>query len=109
MILFAGIIDNFKQTQSLIAPNIDPDADLATFISGSGFDLFAFIFFLVGAVFFGSLLMAAWDYVSSNGDTKKVQNANTRILNSFFGIIIVLGSFVIVRIISSILGLESSF
>lgn len=63
------------------------------------------IFFFAGAIFLFSLLQAAWGYVNSTGDPKKIAEATGRILNAFFGIVIVLASFVIVRIILAVLGL----
>ncbi|MFZ2202136.1 MAG: hypothetical protein WAV56_01940 [Microgenomates group bacterium] len=63
------------------------------------------VFFLAGAIFLFSLLQAAWTYVTSTGDPKKIAEATQRILNAFFGIVIVLASFVVIRIVLAILGL----
>jgi len=68
-------------------------------------NIITFVFFLAGAIFLFSLLNAAWTYVTSSGDPKKIAEATQRILNAFFGIVIVLASFVIVRIILAVLGL----
>ena len=68
-------------------------------------NIITFVFFLAGAIFLFSLLNAAWTYVTSTGDPKKIAEATQRILNAFFGIVIVLASFVIVRIILAVLGL----
>ncbi len=64
------------------------------------------VFFLAGAFFLINLLSAAWTYVTSTGDPKKIAEATQRILNAFFGIVIVLASFVIVRIVLAVLGLS---
>lgn len=64
------------------------------------------VFFIAGLIFFFNLLAAAWDYLLSSGDAKKIAGGTQRVLNAFFGIVIVLASFVIVRIILAILGLE---
>lgn len=69
-------------------------------------NLLTFIFFLAGLVFFFNLLYAAWDYLLSNGDAKKMAGATQRLLNAFVGVIIVLGSFVIVRLALSILNIQ---
>ncbi|HLE49843.1 MAG TPA: hypothetical protein VI791_01730 [Patescibacteria group bacterium] len=68
-------------------------------------NIITFVFFLAGAIFLFSLLNAAWTYVTSSGDPKKIAEATQRILNAFFGIVIVLASFVIIRIILAVLGL----
>ena len=68
-------------------------------------NIITFVFFLAGAIFLFSLLNAAWTYVTSTGDPKKIAEVTQRILNAFFGIVIVLASFVIVRIILAVLGL----
>lgn len=64
------------------------------------------VFFIAGLIFFFNLLYAAWDYLLSTGDAKKIAGGTQRVLNAFVGIVIVLASFVIVRIILAILGLE---
>lgn len=73
--------------------------------TGSGFKLIDFVFFIAGIVFFFSLLSAAWEYLLSTGDAKKITSATQRFLNAFTGIVVVLGSFVIVRIVLSVLGI----
>lgn len=73
---------------------------------GTGFNVITFVFFLAGLVFFFNLLYAAWDYLLSTGDAKKIANATQRLLNAFTGIVIVLASFVIIRITLSILNIQ---
>ena len=63
----------------------------------TGTNLITFVFFIAGLVFFFNLL--------STGDAKKIAGATQRLLNSFTGIVVVLGSFVIVRIVLSVLGI----
>ena len=76
---------------------------------GTGFNLITFVFFIAGLVFFFNLLYAAWDYLLSTGDPKKIAGATQRLLNAFVGIVVVLGSFVIVRIALAILGITNTF
>jgi lysylphosphatidylglycerol synthetase-like protein (DUF2156 family) len=80
--------------------------NLASLLTGGGFNLITFVFFIAGAVFLFSLLQAAWGYVNSTGDQKKVAEATSRLLNAFFGIIIVLASFIVVRLILAVLGIS---
>ena len=93
-----GILDNFKDVSY-----VPVDTSLGDLLSEKVIPL---VFFIAGAVFLFSLLNAAWTYVTSTGDPKKIQEATQRITNSFLGIIVVLASFVIVQIILAILGLE---
>jgi len=71
----------------------------------TGTNLITFVFFIAGLVFFFNLLTAAWEYLLSTGDAKKIAGATQRLLNSFTGVVVVLGSFVIVRIVLSVLGI----
>ena len=96
-------LSTLKHVQGQIAPNIPVDATIGELLTVN--NIITFVFFLAGAIFLFSLLNAAWTYVTSSGDPKKIAEATQRILNAFFGIVIVLASFVIVRIILAVLGL----
>lgn len=72
----------------------------------TGTKILTFIFFLAGLIFFFNLLYAAWDYLLSTGDPKKITSATQRLLNAFVGIVVVLGSFVIVRLVLAILNIQ---
>ncbi|MEK7064264.1 MAG: hypothetical protein AAB973_01505 [Patescibacteria group bacterium] len=98
-----GVLDKLKDVQGQIAPNIPVDASIGELLSAT--NIITFIFFLAGAIFLFNLLQAAWTYVTATGDPKKIAEATQRILNAFFGIVIVLASFVIIRIVLAILGL----
>ena len=86
--------------QPLTISNTGTISDLLT-----GTNIISFVFFIAGLVFFFNLLTAAWEYLLSTGDAKKIAGATQRFLNAFTGIVIVLGSFVIVRIVLSVLGI----
>lgn len=85
---------------------IDPGT-ISDLLTGGGFNVITFIFFLAGLLFFFNLLYAAWDYLLSTGDPKKFQSATTRLINAFMGFVIVLSSFVVVRIVTAIIGLPN--
>ena len=70
-------------------------------------DLINLVFVIAGLLFFASLVMAGWDYMMSSGDPKKVSSASTRFLNGFMGIAIAFFAFLIVNIITSMIGLGS--
>lgn len=89
---------NFKfSTSSKILDLLNP--------SGNGIDLVNLIFIIVGILFFFNLIAAGWDYMLSSGDTKKTAVASTKITNGLAGIIMVFTAYLVVKLISSLLGL----
>ncbi len=71
----------------------------------NGVNLLNLIFIFVGLFFFYNLVMAGWDFMMSSGDPKKVASASTRITNGFIGLIMAITAFIVVRIITQMLGL----
>ncbi|HBC45377.1 MAG: hypothetical protein UX08_C0003G0014 [Candidatus Collierbacteria bacterium GW2011_GWB1_45_35] len=90
-------------------PNPATGIPLTTNISGlltkGGVNLLNLVFILAGLFFFVNLILAGWDFMLSSGDAKKVAAASVRITNGFIGIIMTLTAFVVVRIITTMLGL----
>jgi len=84
--------------------NVNTITDLLT---KGGFNIINFVFFIAGLFFLFNLISAAWEYITSYGDQKRIQGASTRLTNAFFGIVIVLGSFLLVTIFTSVLGIQS--
>jgi hypothetical protein len=80
------------------------DQTIQGILTGGGFSLIDFIFFLIGVAFLGSLLMAALKYVTSEGSSDKISQANKRIINSLIGLIITLASFIIIKLAATIFG-----
>jgi len=78
---------------------------IADLFTKGGFNLINFIFVIIGLIFFANLIMTGWDFMFSSGDPKKVAGASTRLVNGFVGLIITVAAFVIVRLITTILGL----
>lgn len=76
-------------------------------LTKGGFNIINFIFFIAGIFLLFNLLTAAWEYITSYGDQKRIQSASTRLTYAFFGIVIVLGSFLLVTIFTSVLGINS--
>lgn len=98
-----SILDNIINP----ATKIDTDSNLSDLLTGGGFNLISFIFFIAGLVFFFNIIIAGWEYFFSAGDPQKVVSAGNRLLNGFIGIIVVIVSFLIVRLVSSMIGLEN--
>ncbi len=87
--------------------NIKPGSNLSSLLSSN---LITLIFTLIGVFFFFNIVMAGWDYMLSSGDPKKVQGASTRFLNGFIGLILALTAFIIVKIVTSFVGVgETGF
>ncbi len=55
---------------------------------------------IAGLIVFGSLIAAGIQYLSSAGDPNKMSGARSRILNSFIGLIILLGSYIILATVN---------
>ena len=102
-----GLLDkiNIQDAQNNIAPKIKL-GNITDLLTG-GFPLLNLIFFIIGLIFFVNLISAAWSYILSQGDAKKAAAGNTKLLNAIIGLIVVFASFVIVRVVASVLGLES--
>jgi len=88
------------------ATNIDKNSKISDLLTSGGFNLIDFIFLIAGLIFFFNVIIAGWEYFFSGGDIQKAESAGNRLLNGFYGIIIVTASFLIVRLISSMIGLK---
>lgn len=92
------------------ATNIPVDSslgDILTNKSGKSFSVINLLIFIAGLVFFVNTIAAGWSYLLSSGDPKKASDASHRLTNGFIGLIIVLASFLIVRLVSNIIGFEA--
>jgi len=103
-----SVIDTIKDLNP--ATNIDVDgtlSDLLTNKTGTSFSIINLLIFFAGLAFFINIVLAGWGYIFSSGDPKKTAAASTRLLNGFVGLIIVLASFLVVRLVSSVIGFQS--
>jgi len=102
-------METLKPINDNIAPKIKIDEinSLSDLLTKGGFNLISFIFFIAGLVFFFNIIIAGWEYLFSAGDPQKVVSAGNRLLNGFIGIIIVTASFLLVRLVSSMIGLDN--
>ena len=111
MTLISQVLAADVKISDLLAPSINPAPKLAGItniggiLTGGGFNLINFIFIIVGLIFFANLIMAGWDFMFSSGDPKKVSAAGTRIVNGLIGLIMAFVAFVIVRLVTNVLGL----
>ena len=86
------------------APNIKV-FNIAGLLKGDGLDIINFVFIIIGLIFFANLIMVGWDFMMSTGDAKKVAAASTRLINGFIGLVLVMVAFLVVRLITNVLGL----
>jgi Type IV secretion system pilin len=65
------------------------------------------LFFIIGAIiFFFMLLMGAVQWISSGGDKGKLESARGRITSAIIGMVILLGSFAIIKLIETFFGVS---
>ena len=103
----ASQLDLIKGANPATNFKINEINSITDLLTKGGFNIINFVFFVAGLFFLFNLLYAAWEYVTSYGDQKRIQSASTRLTNAFFGIVIVLGSFLLVTIFTSVLGINS--
>ena len=56
--------------------------------------------------FMFQLLFGGYEWISSAGDTKKLTSARQRIMNGFFGLVIVIGSWVLIAVVGQFFGYD---
>jgi len=102
----AGIMDIINQGQpsSYI---IQPGTTIANILTGGGINLITLAFVIIGLLFMWNIIMAGWDYMMSSGDPKKVSSATSRFLNGFLGLAVAFFAFIIVNLVTNMIGLGS--
>ncbi len=88
------------------APSIDLDQNISGLLTDGGFNLINFVFIIIGLIFLVNLIVSGWNYMLSTGDPKKVSAATTRLINSFVGLVIAFAAFLIVKLITGMIGLD---
>ena len=63
-------------------------------------------FFIVGLVFMASMIAAGVGYIGASGSPEGINKAPSRLVNSLVGLLITVGSFIIVRLVSATIGLN---
>lgn len=74
-----------------------------------GLDILNLVFIFVGLYFFVSFIIAGWYYMMSSGDAKKATLASGQITNALSGLIMAFTAFLVVRIITTALGITNLF
>lgn len=101
----SSVIDQINAGQPA-GLNIPAGATVAQILSGGGkFNLFTLAFALIGFYFMFNIISAGYDYVMSSGDPKKISAAGSRFINGFIGLAVAFFSFLIVNLITNMIGL----
>ena len=98
----------FAATASYIPATISGSA-LSTSPNGIITTIINFIFIIVGLIFFVMLVIAGVQWVTAGGAEDKKEEAQKRIINAIIGVAIVAGSYLVVEIVSSLLGIGGIF
>lgn len=77
-------------------------------ITGGGFNILDVVFFIIAFIFFLNLIITSFGYIFGGDDPESLNKTNTRLLNGFIGLVIVLASFLIVKLITSMLNYDPS-
>ncbi len=82
--------------------DVTPERNLEVIISNmiGVATVFAGIFFLV------YFLMAAYKWLASGGESGKIQSARDQIINGVIGLVLVVGSYMVISLIGAIVGIN---
>ena len=97
------VIQNITNPATL--PHLAVGANIADILTRGPFSLVNLAFFIIGLGFFANLSMAAISYVFSEGSPDKISKVTSRIVTSLIGLTITFTSFVIIRLVLTIIGL----
>lgn len=78
-----------------------PGAGLFLFIS----NLFKLAGLIGGLYMILQFIMAGYDYMSANGDAKKIEAAGTKIWQSILGMVIIASAFILAGVVERITGI----
>ncbi len=67
-----------------------------------------YLLLIAGLLLLVYLLYGGFQYLTSAGDPKKIESAQSKITQSIIGFLIIFGSFWVVQILANILGLEKA-
>jgi len=107
----AGVMEIIRDSQPSEF-SVRPGSTIADILTGNyirfgGLNLILLAFVIIGILFMFNIIIAGWEYVSSSGDPKKFAAASTRFLNGFIGLGVAFLAFLIVNIITNMIGLGS--
>lgn len=79
---------------------------IAEILTQGGFNIIDVIFFIIALIFFVNLIIVSFGFIFSNASPENITKNNSRLLNSFIGLAVVLSAFVIVKLITTMLNLD---
>lgn len=103
-----GVFQNLSN-QSGIPTYARPGGNVTimNLLTGKGVNLITFAFGIIGLIFMANIIIAGWQYMTSSGDPKTIAQATTRFINGFIGLGIAFFAFLIVNLITNVIGIGS--
>ncbi len=83
-------------------------SNISDLLTRGPFSIVNLAFFFVGLAFFANLSLAAIGYVFAEGSPDKISKITSRIITSLIGLVITFTSFVIIRLVLTIIGLGAT-
>lgn len=77
-----------------------------TKITGAVSSIVGFLTIIGSIWFMFQLLFGGYEWISSGGDTKKLANARQRIMNGFFGLVIIIGAWAMIAVVGQFFGYD---
>ena len=99
------IAQNLKTIQSVGLPGFNGGGNLGDFINKSG--VLTYVFGAAGILLLIYLVLGGLQMMTSKGDPKAMQGAQSKITNALLGFVIVIIAFVIVQLFGKLLGLNN--
>jgi len=105
-ILAQGALDKIKNANPAEnLPDLNANLNIGDILTKGKVNLITLTFFFIGLLFFANILIAATEYITSSGDAKRIQAASNRLNNGITGIIITLAAYLIIRLLTDMIGL----
>lgn len=80
--------------------------DALTQVTGAVSAIIGFLTITGSIWFMFQLLFGGYEWISSGGDTKKLTTARQRIMNGFFGLVIIVGAWAIIAVVGQFFGYD---
>ncbi len=97
---YSNNVCNFSGTSSVPTSCSSINSTITTVIT--------LLFSLAGLLFFIMIVVSGIKIITAGGDTEKISSAKKGIINAIIGLVIVIGAFLIIEVITSLLGVSGS-
>ncbi len=97
----AGASTMFDTLKTLFDPS-NPDVSLGKLVSR----LIMFAIIVAGLIFFVQIISAGFSFLTSAGDSAKIQSATKNLLTAVIGLLVVISAFFLAQIIQFVFGVQ---